>query len=228
MNDLEQEILNQEIASRKQKNTTSKKKSEGKKSSKTSSPKVPKEKVKKEKVFKLKKDHIICPSCNGMGTELEITRTICPVDSDIATIPCSSCEGKGQYKPRKAKQVKSESELVHEYANRVMDGKAARGHADDRFAYTQKENQTNKQLWMDQDFFCHLAFQSAAQKYDFMAFLEKNFNFEFDEVPGHQIQIANGFRLGKLMGCDLKEEKAAPYPYANLDLLPLVLDEEAL
>lgn len=81
---------------------------------------------------------------------------------------------------------------------------------------------------MDQDFWCHFVFQSAKQKYDFMEFLEEKFGFEFDEMPGHQIQIANGLRLGRLMGATLKEEKADSYPFPNLDLLPLVLDNEAL
>jgi hypothetical protein len=210
MDDLEQEILAQEIASRK----------------KTKKVKVPKEKVKKEKVFKLKKDHVTCGKCMGKGFLLEFISHPMDTDSQLYKADCHYCQGKGQYKPKKEKIVKSESELVHEYANRVIDGKAARGHKDERFAYTQKETQTNKQLWLDQDFQCHLVFQSKAQKYEFMAFLEEKFGFEFDEMEGHQIQIANGLRLARLMGCDLKPEKSAPYPLPNLDLMPLVLDYE--
>lgn len=177
----------------------------------------PFKKPKKEKVFKLKKDHIICPECDKGKLPF------------VGDMMCGNCDGTGQFKPKKEKIVKSESEIVHAYAKRVMDGKKSRGHVDDRFLdETKAEGTVNKELWRDQDFFVGFIFESKAQKYEFMAAIEQKFNFEFDELPGHQIQIANGYRLAGLMGIVLRKEEAQPYPGTSLDLLPLVLDNEAL
>lgn len=134
-------------------------------------------------------------------------------------------------KPKKEKvkkEKKSEAQLVQEYCDRIINGKKSRGHIDNRFAYTKAEGTVNKELWRDIDFFFSVVFQSKAQKYEFMAFIEEKFGFEFDEEIGHQIQIVNGLRLSESMGCVLKQEKSMPYPYGSLDLKPLVLDQEAM
>ena len=131
-------------------------------------------------------------------------------------------------KEKKEKIVKTEAELVNEYVGRIINGKKSRGHVDERFAYTKADGTVNKEMWRDQDFFFSVVFQSKTQKYEFMAFIEEKFGFEFDEEIGHQIQIVNGLRLSESMGCVLKQEKAMPYPYGSLDLKPLVLDNESL
>lgn len=131
-------------------------------------------------------------------------------------------------KVKKEKVVKTEAELVQEYVGRIINGKKSRGHVDERFAYTKADGTVNKEMWRDVDFFFSVVFQSKAQKYEFMEFIEEKFGFEFDEEIGHQIQIVNGFKLSGVMGHELKPEKAMPYPYGSLDLKPLVLDEEAL
>lgn len=130
-------------------------------------------------------------------------------------------------KPRKAKAkkpkiVKTEEQLVHEYVDRVIGGKIARGHVDDRFAYTKKDGTVNKELWMDTDFFFSVVFQSYEQKY---AFLEA---LKVDTEIFERVQIINGLKLAKLLGIELKEEKARPYPYPSLDLREIILDDDKI
>ncbi len=129
---------------------------------------------------------------------------------------------------KEPRQVKTETELVHEYVNSIINGKKSRGHVDSRFAYTKAIGTVNKEMWRDTDFFFSVVFQSKAQKYEFMAFIEEKFGFEFDEEIGHQIQIVNGLRLSEVMGKSLAIENAMPYPYGSLELKPLVLDDEEL
>lgn len=146
--------------------------------------------------------------------------------------PCFSCgyETPNKKPPpeKKEKVEKSEGELVHSYVKRVMDGKKSRGHIDERFAETKADGTVNKEMWRDQDFFFSFLFESAAQKYQFIEQFEKLFALEFDEEYGHQIQIVNGYELGKRMGFTMTKEESLPYPGADLELKPLVLDNEAL
>lgn len=127
---------------------------------------------------------------------------------------------------RKPKQTKSESELVHEYVDRVIRGKQSRGHVDSRFAYTKANSQVNKEMWLDTDFFFSVVFQSADQKYQFLKRFQEVFKFELENFEGTQVQIVNGLKLGRAIGIELKKEEARDYPYASLDLRPYVLDDE--
>lgn len=125
-----------------------------------------------------------------------------------------------------SKKEKSESELVKEYANKVIRNTVHHGRVEKRFdGFNDKS--VNKKLWTDTDFFFSVVFQSSEQKYKFMEFLLDKFGDEFVEVDGKgQIQIVNGLGLAKAMGCELKLEKRADYPLPNLDLMPFVLDNE--
>lgn len=135
---------------------------------------------------------------------------------------------KGQGNVKKKKQSKSEGDLVREYADKVINGKRARGHTDKRFEFSKKEGTVNKELWLDTDFFFSVVFQSAEQKYLFLEFL-KNLYPGFTVDKDDQIQIVNGMKLGQAMGISLpKEPHVRDYPQANLDLLPLVLDTEGV
>jgi hypothetical protein len=124
--------------------------------------------------------------------------------------------------PKKEKVVKTEEQLVREYVDRVIGGKIARGHVDDRFAYTKKESTVNKELWMDQDFFFSVVFQSFEQKY---AFLEA---LKIDTELCERVQIVNGIKLAEKLGVKLKKEVARPYPYPDLDLREIILDDEKI
>lgn len=116
------------------------------------------------------------------------------------------------------KQKKSESELVHQYANKVIEGKASRGHTDKRFNYTKREGTVNKELWLDVDFFFSVVFESAEQKYEFL----KQLKVPVDEEE--RVQIVNGLKLAEKLGIKLQREKRMDYPYGSLDLRPFVMD----
>lgn len=123
-------------------------------------------------------------------------------------------------------EKKTESEIVQEYANKVIRNTIHHGRVEKRFEGF-NDKSVNKKLWTDTDFFLSIVFQSSAQKYAFMDFLVEQFGDEFIEVDKKgQIQIANGLVLAKAMGCELKLEKRSDYPLPNLDLLPFVLDNE--
>lgn len=124
----------------------------------------------------------------------------------------------------KKKEQKSESQLVHEYVNKVIRGKQSRGHVDKRFDYTKADGAVNKDMWMDTDFFFSVVFQSADQKDEFL----KRIGWALDNLPGSQVQIVNGLKLAEQMKIPLKRESAREYPYGSLDLRPFVLDDEAL
>ena len=130
-------------------------------------------------------------------------------------------------KEKQKKQEKTEKELVLEYAQRVIDGKKSRGHIDKRFEYTKKEGTVNKTLWLDTDFFFSIVFQSSKQKYDFLKFLYDKYQIPLENEYGSAIQILNGLKLAHRMGLKLDAEIARNYPYTNIDLQPLILDNEA-
>lgn len=127
---------------------------------------------------------------------------------------------------KKNKPKPSEEELAHRYANKIIDGKIARGHFDERFKWHKRESKTNKDLWLDTDFFFSVVFQSQEQKYQFLDFLKEKFGIKDDTKPGDQIQIINGLELAAYMGLALKKENMIPYLGGDLDLRPFVLDTE--
>lgn len=121
------------------------------------------------------------------------------------------------------KQKKSESEIVQQYAKGIMNRQVARGQAD-RIIKT--GTTTNKDLWLDTDFFFSVCFQSTKQKNAFMEQFLKKFQIEVDE--NDKLQIINGLKLAEKMGIKLENEKAFSYPVGSLDLRPFVLDNETM
>lgn len=117
---------------------------------------------------------------------------------------------------------KTESELVHEYAKKVMRGKQSRGHVDERFQFTKGERTVNKELWLDSDFYFAVVFQSSRQKEEFF----KKMKLVPDEDLG--MQIVNGLKLAERLGVTLTKEIAEKPPTINLDLLPFILDDETI
>lgn len=154
-----------------------------------------------------------------------------PYVIDGFTDPGFSCPDCGEnIAPLKLVKVqKSEQALVEEYANKVINGKIARGHFDKRFEWHKREQgTTNKDLWMDTDFFFSVVFQSEAQKYAFLEEFCKKFGVDIDTTSDGQIQVINGMGLANRMGIALKPEVAIEYPYTNLELRPFVLDSEEI
>lgn len=120
------------------------------------------------------------------------------------------------------KKEKTESELIHEYAKKVMRGKQSRGHVDERFQFTKGERTVNKELWLDSDFYFSVVFQSSRQKEEFF----KKMKLVPDEDLG--MQIVNGLKLAERLGIALTKEIAEKPPTINLDLLPFILDDETI
>lgn len=126
-------------------------------------------------------------------------------------------------KTRKPKPQKSESEIVQQYAKGIMHRQVTRGQAD---RVIKTGTTTNKDLWLDTDFFFSVCFQSTKQKNAFMDQFVKKFGIAVDE--NDKLQIINGLKLAEKMGIKLELEKASEYPTGSLDLRPFVLDNESI
>ncbi len=124
---------------------------------------------------------------------------------------------------KKEKNKKSEIEIVESYARGIMKRQLTRGQAD-RIIKT--GTTTNKDLWLDTDFYFSVVFQSTKQKNQFMDEFLKKFKVEFDKDD--KITIVNGMKLAEKMGIKLEKEKAAEYPIGALDLRPFVMDNETI
>lgn len=128
----------------------------------------------------------------------------------------------------KKKAKKTETEIVQEYVDRIIKGKASRGHTDKRFDYTKKSDTVNKEMWLDTDFFFSVVFQSSIQKYAFLEALHKKLGVTVENFDKSQIQIINGLKIAESLGIELKKESALEPPVGNLDLRPYVLDDEKI
>ena len=65
-------------------------------------------------------------------------------------------------KERKKKEPVSELETVRKYANGIIHRQITRGHAHSRMKELGPAKTTNKDLWIDTDFFFSIVFQSNA------------------------------------------------------------------
>jgi len=119
----------------------------------------------------------------------------------------------------KKKLQKPESEIVREYAEKIIHRHITRGHADRVF---KNKKTTNKDLWMDTDFYFSVVFQSSKQK---MAFLNA---VKWMIEDGSQIQIVNSLKLADAMNVKLERESMGDSPTGDLDLRPFVLDNEKM
>lgn len=120
------------------------------------------------------------------------------------------------------KATKSEAEIVRSYANRVIKNQQYHGRIADKFKGLKQERSVSKNLWMDDDFFFSVVFQSSEQKYEFL----KQLGVEVDKEG--TIQIVNGLKLADKLNIALKLETTKDYPTGSIDLKPFVLDTETL
>lgn len=139
---------------------------------------------------------------------------------------CPACDVKGFRKKCKTcgfvkpKDQPSEAELVKKYVNRVIMNQIYHGRTNG-FSGMEHSHSVNKNLWMDQDFFFSVVFESTQQKEEFL----KKARW-CAETGDDQIQIVNGLKLAEAMGITLKRETGREFPHGNLDLMPFVLDNE--
>lgn len=124
---------------------------------------------------------------------------------------------------KKVKVEKSEADIVQQYAKGIMHRQVTRGQAD---RVIKTGTTTNKDLWLDTDFFFSVCFQSTKQKNAFMDQFVKKFGIAVDE--NDKLQIINGVKLAEKMGIKIELEKASDYPTGSLDLRPFVLDNTEL
>jgi len=131
--------------------------------------------------------------------------------------------------PKRPKVIKSEEQLVKEYADKIINGKIARGHYDKRFDWHKRnEGNTNKDLWLDTDFFFSVVFQSSEQKYQFLKQFCEKFNIKVETSEDEKIEIVNGVKLAQNLDIAIRKESMLEYPYGDIDLRPFVLDNEKL
>jgi hypothetical protein len=121
------------------------------------------------------------------------------------------------------KAEKSEVEIVREYAMGIIKRQLSRGHADRNI---ETRNTTNKDLWMDTDFYFSVVFASAKQKYEFLEQFCEKFGIQLETSRDEKVSIINGIRLASNLKFKIPEEKTLDYPNGALDLRPYVLDNE--
>lgn len=131
---------------------------------------------------------------------------------------------------KKEKASKSETELIEKAGRDIISKFMTRGQAKGKFGSDRDQN-VNKDLWLDTDFYFSIVFQSSDQKYDFlnqlMEMLKKKGNeVELDKGNGYPVQIINGLKLGTAMGFSLKDEMSREYPLGDEKLKEFALDEE--
>ena len=127
--------------------------------------------------------------------------------------------------PKPPKIEKTEREIVEGYAKKVIDGKIARGHYDKRFEWHKRlKGNTSKDIWIDNDFYFSVVFQSGEQKYQFLKEFAERLGVEILETE--QVKIVNGLELAAKMNIAIKSESALPYPYGDLSLRQFTLDAE--
>jgi hypothetical protein len=123
----------------------------------------------------------------------------------------------------------TEEELVKKYVNRVMNNEKYHGRIDtDKFEGIAYEKKENKNLWMDNDFFFSVVFESAEQKIDFIDSLGVDLEDAENYHESGRVSIINGIKFAEKLGVKLEREKSSNYPTGNLDLRPYIMDNESL
>lgn len=130
---------------------------------------------------------------------------------------------KKERKPRE-KKIVSEEDLVIKEANRLMTH--VENLRDTTKSSDKKLNVTNTDLWLDSDFYFSVVFQSSQQKYKFLTKLKEMFSLDIDTSDDNRIQIINGLKFGESIGVDFSKEKPLQYPYPDLELRKLALDDD--
>lgn len=130
----------------------------------------------------------------------------------------------------------SEETLVHRYVNRTLNNQRNHGRVDNKkFKDLAYEHKVNKNIWMDNDFYFSMVFESSEQKYKFLealGFYEED--AEEMKLANRNVRIINGLEFAnrlkdKGVNIELEEVQAIDnYPKPDLALLPYVLDNETL
>lgn len=133
-------------------------------------------------------------------------------------------------KPKKVKEPKpqkSEMELAQAQADRMYRD-MQRLQATQSKAAHQKSERTTVDIWKDSDFFFSVVFQSSAQKNKFLEEFSKKFGLGVEGVMANDelLQVINGLKLAEKLGIEIPAEKVGKYPYPNLELSDIALDNE--
>lgn len=131
---------------------------------------------------------------------------------------------KKERKPKAQKETLSEEEIIRKEADRIV--KQVEALRDTTKKSNKKNSITNTDLWLDSDFFFSVVFQSSQQKYAVLKKLSEMFGLEIDVSSDDRVQILNGVKLADALNVAIQKEKSLQYPYPDLELRKLVLDEE--
>lgn len=126
----------------------------------------------------------------------------------------------------KGKKIQlSEVELARKQAEKMLKD-MGRLQATQKGSLDQKKVREGVDLWKDTDFFFSVVFQSSAQKYAFLEAFSKKFGLGIDNaMAGDEVyQIINGLKLAANLGIKIPAEKSVKFPYPNLELAQLALD----
>jgi hypothetical protein len=121
----------------------------------------------------------------------------------------------------------SEMQLVERQAAKMLKD-MERVQATNSKSRDQKTEKSSVDIFKDSDFYFSVVFQTSTQKYQFLQSFSKMFQLGIEEILSDDqvIQIINGMKLAKNLKIDLKQEGIKPYPYADLELAQLALDNE--
>ncbi len=131
-------------------------------------------------------------------------------------------------KAKVQKEKPSEKQIVEKYVNRVIKNQVYHGRVDAKKFKGMEYKTVSKKLWMDNDFYFSVVFQSHEQKYEFINALKEKYGDKIDVDNDYEVQIINGLLLAEAFGIKLKKEMTKKYPTGNIELLPFVLDNEEI
>ena len=128
--------------------------------------------------------------------------------------------------PKEQKPAPTEAELALKYANTIITNQRNRGQLTQKFQKFAIKK-TNKDLWLDSDFFFSVVFQSREQKVQFLHALALQLGMDVESFfqTEYTSQIINGLQLADKMNIPLEGEFTKDYPLPNMELRELVLDD---
>lgn len=124
-------------------------------------------------------------------------------------------------------KVVSEEQIVTKYVNRIINNQRYHGRVDTtRHPNMKYDKKVNKNIWMDNQFYFSVVFQSADQLGKFIDELGITVEEQQEIAVGGTLKIVNGLKFAEKLGISIEKIKAENYPLANLELMPYVLDNE--
>ena len=128
---------------------------------------------------------------------------------------------------KKAAKVMTEAQIVQRYANRIINNQQYHGRIDEsKFPNLKYDKKVNKKIWMDENFYFSVVFQSSEQVVEFLDKLGMTTDEVDQFVEAGSLKIINGLKFAEKLGISLEKIPKSDYPLANIELMPYVLDQQ--